>query len=224
MKVKMDSRMESRTVFLHGLVGTAVAVFAILALGGVGHAQRIQNTSDGTLSATLNFGTLTPGLSNTPASTSVQFRLRSSNTTGYHVRVNSATLTATPTSSTAGGTTISASDIGVGITAVTTAPGFNGISPRSDVIATGFNYDPAAVTATNGLSPYVGMASGQATLQDVINNPNVKILSGNRIHSNTTATGTTNYLTVTLRFGVLRQFVTPANISGTITLEVVNGQ
>src|SRR3989442_15733533 len=52
-------------------------------------AQRIENTSNGTLVATITFGTLTPGLSNSPSSVSVQFRLRNNAGSGYHLEVSS---------------------------------------------------------------------------------------------------------------------------------------
>ena len=120
----------------------------------------------------------------------------------------------------AGGSTISASDIGVGITSIGTASGVN--LPRSDVIASGFNYDPSTISAVNGLTPFTGAASGKATLADLA--ASTKILSGNKIAANiNTGSGTTNYLTVTMTFALVPQYFTPANFSSVVTLTISNG-
>jgi hypothetical protein len=206
-----------------------VLALSILGVATDGLGQVLTNTSDSTLSVTLPFGTLTPGTSNTPSSTTVQFRLRASHTTGYNVKVTSATFTPTPTASVDGGTTISASDVGVGIVSVYTPPPFAGVTPRNDVITGGFDYDPATTTGTNGLTPYGGLSGSpaRATVQDLVSTPNIKILSGNRIHNSSEhtngANSNKNYLEVTLRFGLLRQYFTPATFTGTITLQISYG-
>ncbi len=202
-------------------------IFAGFATTGFG--QVLTDSSDGTLSATLLFGVLTPGSSNTPDSTTVQFRVRDSNAAGYNVQVTAATFTPTLTASVDGGSTIAASDIGVGIISVTPAPGFNGITPRSDSITSGFDYDPATVNGTDGLTPYGGLGGSpaRATLQDLISAPNVKVLSGNQIHTDQSVSGGNagkNYLTVTIRLGLLRQYFTPATFYGSITLQISNGR
>ena len=186
-------------------------------------AQRIQNTSNGALSAVLPFGTLTPGVSNIPSSTSVQFRLRNNAAAGYHVEVSSVSFNAIPSAAADGGDPITPADIGVGITSITPAPTFNGILPRNDIVTSGFNYDPSAVSGVNGLTPYTGMASGLGTLADLANNPNITIITGNRIHANMAAAGARNYLTVTMTFALLRQYFTPAAFSGVVTLRIFNG-
>ena len=201
---------------------------AILGICADAYGQVLTDTSNGTLTATLAFGTLTAGTSNTPDSQTIQFRIRGNNPSGYNLRVQSATFTPTASEPAAGGDTISASDVGIGVISITPAPNFSGISPRNDVIAAGFAYDPAAVQATNGLTPFSGLSGSpaRATVQDLISGPNTRLLGGNRIHVNENVNGTnatTNYLTVTLRVAVLRQYFTPATFSGTITLRMSNG-
>jgi len=201
---------------------------AILGVCADAYGQILTDTSNGTLTATLAFGTLTAGTSNTPDSQTLQFRIRCSSPAGYQLRVTSATFTPTANGPTEGGATISASDVGIGIVSITPAPNFNGITPRNDLIETGFAYDPAAIQATNGLTPYGGLSGSpaRATVQDLISDPNVRLLAGSRIHANQSANGAnaaSNYLTVTMRVAVLRQYFTPATFSGTITLRVSPG-
>src|SRR5581483_5440775 len=128
-----------------------MSVVFLVSLGAAAQNNRLTNSADATIAAALPFGTLTPGVSATPASTQVQFRLRSKNATGYRVD-GQASFAATLLAAAAGGTTTSASDIGVGITAIGFASGVS--VPRNDVISSGFNYDPSTVAAVNGLTPY----------------------------------------------------------------------
>src|SRR5438552_16322806 len=123
--------------------------------------NRLTNPADVTLVAASAFGTLTPGVSAAPASTQVQFRLRSKNATGYRVD-GQASFSTTLLAIASGGATTSAADIGVGITSIGDASGVN--LPRTDVIASGFNYDPSTISAVNALTPFTGAASGKATL------------------------------------------------------------
>jgi hypothetical protein len=118
-----------------------------------------------------------------------------------------------------GGSTISASDIGVGITSIVPAASVD--MPRADLVAPGFGYDPAAVLAVNGLTPFTGAGTGQATLADL--NASRKILNGNRIAANVNIGATTNYLTVTMKFAVVPQYFTPANFSAAVTLTISDG-
>ena len=177
----------------------------------------ITNTANGTLAGTVAYGSLTPG--NTTAATpgQVQFRLRSSSASGYRVDA-SATFTPAPTAPVAGGVTIAASDIGVGITSITL--GANVITPRTDTILAGFGYDPATIVASNGVTPYVGAASGQATLADL--SVGRKVLSGPKIAAGSGFVNP-NYLTVTMKFGLLPQYFTPCTFTATITLTISNG-
>ncbi len=179
-------------------------------------AQKITDIVNGTLSITVPFGTMTPGSSTTPASQTVQFRLR--HTQAYRVTASVAFI-ASPTSPVAGGTTLTSNDIGVGITAIALRPQV--LTPRTDTIASGFAYDPATVTAVNGLSPYTGVTGGRATLKDIENSPGMTILSGPQIATNDNLLAN-NYLTVTITFGVVPQYFTQGSASAVITLAIAN--
>ena len=197
----------------------AISVVLWLPISAAAQNNRLTDTADATLVAAAAFGTLTPGVSTTPASTQVRFRLRSKNATGYRVD-GQASFSTTLLAIASGGATASAADIGVGITSIVAASGVS--LPRADVISTGFNYDPGAISAVNGLTPFVGAASGQATLADLAGS--IKILSGNKIApAINTGGGTTNYLTVTMKFAVVPQYFTPANFSSVVTLTISNG-
>jgi len=198
---------------------TVVLITLSLPISALAQNHRVTNASDGVLVATAGLGTLTPGSSSKPTATQVQFRLRSRQSTGYRVDCQ-ATFTTTLLAVAAGGATVSAGDVGVGITSVTPASG--AILPRSDVISAGFNYDPSAQSTVNGLTPFAGAASGQATLADLA--AGMKILSGNKVNNTiNTGSSTTNYLTVTMKFAVVPQYFTPANFSSVLTLTISNG-
>jgi hypothetical protein len=199
--------------------GVICAAGAILLWHGSAIAQVLTDSSDGAMGVSIPFGNLTPGTSSTPSSTQVQFRIRSNNSNGYKVQA-SAVFNVITTGLADGGTTVSASDIGVGISLVN-ATGV--ITPRVDTIAAGFNYSPASVSAVNGLTPYAGMASGQATLADIIANPNITIVSGPKIFSNQNTSNPNNFITVTVTFGLVGQFFTPSTFSGILTLTIANG-
>jgi hypothetical protein len=194
-----------------------LVVVSLLSAGLVQAQQhKITNTSNTTLAATVAFGTLVPTASTTVTSSEVQFRLRSrQNGVGYRLDAN-ATFSVTPTTGAAGGSTLTASDIGVGISLSYSA---GVITPRTDTIATGFDYNPGSVPATNGLTPFTGAASGRATLNDLL--AGVKLLSGPRFA--TQITNASAYGLVTLRLGVVPQYFTPATFSGVITLTISNG-
>ena len=199
------------------------ALGAVLAFSGYGVAQNPQNsltnTADATLAAVLPFGALTPARSTTPVATSVAFRLRNRIATGYRLDAQLTSFIVTPTALADGGTTIARTDIGVGITSI--VPGSSVFLPRNDVITAGYNYNPGTVPAPNGLTPYRGQALGTATLNDlVVSN---KILGGNQIAADARLTTAGNYLTVTMAFGLLPQYFTPASFSAVLTLTISNG-
>ncbi|MFH1574591.1 MAG: hypothetical protein ABIG68_11440 [Acidobacteriota bacterium] len=202
--------------------GLGSVAAAVLLLGpACAHAQVLTDTSNGTLTAVVSF-TVNPGTSNSPTSNQVQFRIRSNNAAGYNI-VASTMYSVTPSAPDDGGRAIAASDIGVGITSLVLRS--NVITPRTDVIAPGFDYDPSGVTAVNGLTPYTGMASGQATVEDLVNNPNIKILNGPQIHATSQSTAETdNYITVTMTLALLPQYFTPGTFTAVITLTMGNGQ
>jgi hypothetical protein len=207
-------------VFGNGMRGVVCAAGAILLLQGSAIAQVLTDTSDGVMSVSIPFGNLTPGTSSTPASSQVQFRIRSNNDNGYKVQA-SAVFNVITTGLADGGTTVSASDIGVGISSLVNGNSVR--TPRVDTIAAGFDYNPATVSAVNGLTPYTGMASGRATVADILANPSITILSGPKIANNQGTNNSNNCITVTITFGLVGQFFTPATFSGLLTLTIVNG-
>ena len=195
---------------------------AILALSAASpaYAQVLTSTSNGVLNSIVAHGTLTPGSSNIPSTTQVQFRIRCNSNQGYKVIATLNSFTVTAMSPEEGGRTITSSDIGVGITFVDTST--SGIlTPRTDTVAYGFDYNPGSVAAPNGIAPYVGAASGQATLSDL---NSTKILNGPRIATNENSSGTTNFITVTMTFGLLREYFTPATFTAVVGLSISNGQ
>jgi len=181
--------------------------------------QVLTNTTNGTLNSVVAFGTLTPGSSNTPSTQQFQFRIRSNSNSGYHVSATLLAFNVVPIDPAQGGVTVSSSDVGIGITFVDTSAS-SVIAPRLDTVAGGFNYDPGSVTAVNGIGPYKGMALGQAVLADLTG---TRILSGPRIAANENASGTTNFITVTMKLGLLREYFTPASFAAVIGLTISNG-
>jgi hypothetical protein len=196
---------------------------AVLALPGYGVAQNPQNsltsTADATLAAALPFGALTPARSTTPVATSVAFRLRNRTAAGYRLDAQLTSFIVTPAALADGGATIARTDIGVGITSIVS--GSSVFLPRADVITSGFNYSPGAVTSPSGLTPYQGQALGTATLNDLV--ASKKILGGNQIAADAKLATAGNYLTVTMAFGLLPQYFTPASFSAVLTLTISNG-
>ena len=214
-----------RTVNIARRIWRPAAIAALVLMHGIPvHAQAaaksttVTDVADGTLAATIPFSTLTPGSATTPSTTELVFRIRNKSQNGYALQA-SATFSANPISPAGGGATLTAADVGVGVSNIVLAS--NVLTPRSDVIASGFGYDPGTVTATNGLTPFTGRASGQATLADIIASPQITLLTGPRIGRNDNYIGN-DYLTVTITFGVLGQFHTPCAISGTLTLTIID--
>src|SRR5687767_2188746 len=202
----------SRAVSVGSLLVLALCPVACL------RGQTITTTSDGNLGAVLALGSLIPGKTSTVTPGTVQFRIRNSHDTGYHVTA-SAMVTVNNTSPTSGGDGLSGSDIGIGIASV--VPAQNARLPRADVIAAGFNYDPTTVPAVDGLTPYRGVANGTATLSDLVGGRT--ILTGNKIFANTNVNNPFNWLTVTMKIGVLPQYFTPCSFSAVVTLTISNG-
>ena len=117
-----------------------------------------------------------------------------------------------------------ASDIGVGLTNIDTS-GSSVIQPRTDTLTSGFDYDPSTITATNGLTPYLGMSAGQATVADMVATSNLTILGGTQIAQNDNlGGGGSNYILVTMKFAVLPQYFTPATVTINVALTIENGQ
>jgi len=167
-----------------------------------------------TVSQTASFGPVIPGRLGTPAAVLVPFRLPISKATamlGYRVTA-SASFAFTPTAPEAGGKSVTAADIGVGITSVSSTLGGNG----NAVIDSGFAYDPAAAKAASGSSAFTGATNGRATLADLI--PGREVLRAGKAAGVIPVTG--GDLTVTVTIAVPTQFFTPGSFSGTVTLIV----
>jgi hypothetical protein len=179
------------------------------------HGQKLTDASDGTLNLVVSFA-VTPGASNSPASQTVNFRLRCRMATGYQVEASAvyAMVGSVPDD---GGHAIAASDIGVGITAIDASQA-EVIKPRTDTIVSGFDYDPAAVIGSNGLTPYTGKANGLATIADLVDSPSTTILTGPQIAADENTSGTPNFLTVTMTFALVPQYFTPGTFTAVITL------
>ncbi len=124
-------------------------------------AFSITNTSDGTGSSTISFGALTPANNNTLASGTAQVRLRSNK--AYRVTAQASALSFAGAGATDGGASLSLADIGFGISALDTS-GANVANTVGHTIVALYNYDPAAFTVTNGLTPFVAGTHG--TLND----------------------------------------------------------
>lgn len=186
--------------------------------------QFLTDTSNQAMSIMIPLPSLVPANTSTAMGAQVQFRVRSNSALGYRV-VAYATVTGLG-SSTNGGSDLTSSDIGIGIVSVVPS-GTPVHQPRVDTVPPGFNYDPTAVVAANGLTPYAGLAGGQATLADLLSAHSaggITILSGPRIANNQNPNASNDFLTVTLKLGVLPQYFTPSSFSGVLVLEVRNGR
>ena len=197
----------------------AVFVLMLAIFETSAHAQKLTDTLDGVLSESVTF-TITPGMSNAPISRRVHFRIRSGQVLGYALTAN-ATYSFMPSDPDDGGAAISAGDIGVGITDMNTS-GILVMQPRLDTVSSGFDYDPSAVTATNGLTPYTGKNSGRATLADIVNNPNTTLMQGPMIAAGEQLLPD-NHIRVTLTFAILPQHFTPGTFTINLTLNLNPG-
>jgi hypothetical protein len=155
---------------------------------------------------TASFGMLTPSRSGMPVSVTMLYSLAipaAFASTAYQVNATGS-CTFTPAAPAAGGKTISDSDIGIGIIAISPSAGI--------AIASVLNYDPGAVKANNGQPGYAGMAGGQATIADLHSGHD--IIRGNQAPSG-------NQLSITVRVATVPQFVTPGSLSCQIVLTVM---
>lgn len=199
-----------------------ILMFLAFGFPSPGSGQFLTDMSNRAMALAIPLPTMVPGNTSTPSSVQVQFRVRSNNPGGYRVV---AFATATGIASSTSGSDMASSDIGVGIVSVVPS-GNPVITPRTDVVLPGFNYDPAAVVASNGLTPYAGLAGGQATLADLLSaqsSGGITILSGPKIANNQNPRAANDFLTVTLKLGVLPQYFTSSGFSGVLFLEVRNG-
>ena len=115
-----------------------------------------------------------------------------------------------------GGSSITLSDIGFGITAVD-ATGANVATGHTDTIVSLFNYSSGFPAISNGLTPFV--AGTNATLNDLT--ANTQILSGSRISAKGNISTNNNFVLLTLGIATLPQYFTPnTGFSTTVTLTI----
>lgn len=202
------------------LIKILAVVAIVMGFSLEGSSQVLTDTADGTLSTVVVHSAMTPANTNMPTGTEVRFRIRSNSPWGYKVVAALSSFTVNAASPASGGMTITSDDIGIGIVFVDSS-GSSVLKPRTDTVSSGFNYDPGSVIATNGLTPYMGVATGQATLAEL--GSGYKILSGPKI-ANTEILSANNFITVTMKFGILGQYFTPASFTAVITLSISNGQ
>jgi len=173
-------------------------------------AQRKKVSLRGT-TETVRFGPMVPGRSGAPMSVVLPVSLSISSATaarGFGVSVLS-DFSFAPTSPASGGTTMTASDIGIGVIDVSWASGLSGIV----TVAAGFDRDPVA--SANGFRP-LGSSQVRATLADlkspreVVRVEKIPVKSTLRVAE----------LRLTLKLAARGQYLTPGTFSGTITLVV----
>ena len=144
----------------------------------------------------------------------VQAHLRSNK--AYTLSAQAAALNVTSPGAADGGTAITLSDIGFGVTAID-ATGANVTTGHTDTVVTKFNYSSGFPAVTNGLTPFVSGTNG--TLNDVTSS--TQILSGSRISAKGNISTNNNFILVTFGIATLPQYFTPnSGFSTTITLTI----
>ena len=131
-------------------------------------------------------------------------------TRGYGVSAVG-TFTFTPASGGTGGKSVTPADLGIGF------PGLSLAFPGESIsAAAGFDYDPGLIESINGKSPFTGVASGRATLADLLAGREIFRISrhpGNR-------SSNTEDLDVAIKLAVKPQYFTPGSFTGTIRLSI----
>ena len=174
----------------------------------------VTNTSDAALSTTVALGTLTPATGGTLATSTVQANLRSNK--AYTLSAQASALSISGGGATDGGSAITLSDIGFGITAIN-ATGANVATGHTDTIVSLFNYGSGFPAVTNGLTPFVAGTNG--TLNDIT--ASTQILSGSRISAKGNISTSNNFVLVTFGIATLPQYFTPnSGFSTTVTLTI----
>lgn len=196
----------------------AIAVIAGAALVGFGTCpgDGAPKSQSGAAFQTAYFGPLSPGKVGTPSAVALPFHLSISDATaarGYRATAVSS-FTFTPATSAAGGKTITAADIGVGVVGASSTFGALG----NAVIATGLDYDPSAVSGNSKASRNAGAIAERATLADLLSGR--EIVRIGKVHPGTVPPGQGD-LILTVKVAVPTQYFTPGSFSGSITLIVV---
>ena len=214
--MKTKSMIALMATLLMAEMGLAQTTGTVALTGTNPAAVSITNTSDATLSTTVALGTLTPATGGSLTSGTFQVRMRSSK--AYVLSAQTTALSFTGLGDTDGGNTISATDIGFGITALAnTGANVANSGSRTDTIVAKFSYTGGYPAVTNGLTPFVAGTNG--TLNDI--SSNTQILSGTRISTKGNISTNNNFILATLGIATLPQYFTPnTDFSATITLTV----
>ena len=177
-------------------------------------AISLTNSSEGTLSTTIDLNVLTPANNNT-LTTSTPFEVRLRSNKAYKLTASALGLSFSSAGSNDGGSPIALTDIGFGITSTTlTGANVANTGNRTDAIAAGFNASTWP-TPTNGTTP-----SFTKTLNN-ITGAGVEVLSGSRISARGNLSTNDNYISVFFGVATLPQFFTPnSGFSSTVTLTI----
>ena len=193
----------------------AVGILAMAAFSIPGHGQRSRaaNRQHAAAAQFASFGPLVPGKLGTPGAVALPFSLSVPAATvarGYRVSAVSS-FVFTPTASLAGGKSVTAADIGVGVLGVSSLLGSN------VAVTPGFAYDPAVARSGNGRNSYPGAAYGLANLADLVAGQN--IINVGRISAGQVPPSG-DELTLFVKIAMSPQYLTPGGFSGTIILIV----
>lgn len=186
--------------------------------GTIPQAVSLTNASDAALSATLTLGTLVATNSITLAAiTPLDVHVRSNNQYKLNASV---VFTNSGDGTQAGGNSITASDIGFGITAVA-ATGANIATGHTDTLTTKFDYTTTPMSALpnpTGTTPFVAGTNG--TLNDI--SSSTQVVQGTRISKKGNIITPDNFVKLTFGAATLPQYFTPTTgFQAIITLTVV---
>lgn len=202
------------------IAGTAFAqtTGTVTLTGSIPDAVSITNTSDSALSTTLTLGALVATNNTTLAAiTPLDVRIRSNKQ--YKLNA-SMVFTNAGNGTVAGGDSITAADVGFGITAVT-ATGANVATGHTDTLTTKFDYTTTPMSALpnpTGTTPFVPGTNG--TLNDI--STSTQVVQGTRITKKGNIITPDNFVKLTLGAATLPQYFTPTTgFQAVITLTVV---
>ena len=180
----------------------------------------ITNASGTAVSATVTMANLTAANSGALVGGTADVRIRSNKA---FTLTAATTFTNTGNGTDAGGSPITADDIGFGINASVAGGNGNNVVARTDTISPVFDYlttNVNALTPVNGLTPYASGIAHKGTLTD-IPPAGATVMTGNRISKKGNIQTDNNFLNVTFGVGTLPQyFTTTSGFAATITLTV----
>ncbi|MEO8660354.1 MAG: hypothetical protein ABI693_17930 [Bryobacteraceae bacterium] len=198
------------------LILTVLLLVFSMATPGLGEKPQAFKNQPALASQTESFGPVVPGKLGAPATVMVPFRLpisRAIAVLGYRVTAISS-FVFVPSIPAAGAKSVTASDLLVGITNVSSTLG---ASSRA-VIATGFDYDPTSVRGVPDAHTFSVAATVRATLADLLLGR--EILHAERSTTAAALPAAGGNLTFSVGIAVPNHFFTPGSFSGTISLIV----